>query len=113
MTDGAPYLSAMVPAGARVLPPTRPVTFVGPAERLVTVRYGSLESFDPFIGRHTRGETVRADAGDLFAAPLENPQGLPRVPNDPDNAAASRVRAAVVRMKKVDVAARETAFHPA
>jgi predicted 3-demethylubiquinone-9 3-methyltransferase (glyoxalase superfamily) len=41
------------------------------------------------------------------------PEVLPRLFNDPDTAAASRARAAMMQMKKIDVAALETAFHSA
>jgi predicted 3-demethylubiquinone-9 3-methyltransferase (glyoxalase superfamily) len=41
------------------------------------------------------------------------PEVLPRLLNDPDTAAASRTRAAMMRMKKIDIAALETAFHSA
>ena len=71
-TEGALYTSAMVPAGPHGLPPTMPVTFVRAGDRLVTVRYSSVESLDPCIARYTRGEAVLGGAGDLFAALLEN-----------------------------------------
>ena len=38
---------------------------------------------------------------------------LPRLFNDPDTAAASRARAAMMQMKKIDIAALEAAFHSA
>jgi predicted 3-demethylubiquinone-9 3-methyltransferase (glyoxalase superfamily) len=41
------------------------------------------------------------------------PEVLPRLFNDPDTAAASRARAAMMQMKKIDIAALETAFHSA
>jgi predicted 3-demethylubiquinone-9 3-methyltransferase (glyoxalase superfamily) len=41
------------------------------------------------------------------------PEVLPRLANDPDTAAASRARAAMMRMKKIDIAALEAAFHSA
>jgi predicted 3-demethylubiquinone-9 3-methyltransferase (glyoxalase superfamily) len=41
------------------------------------------------------------------------PDVLPRLLNDPDPAAASRARTAMTGMKKIDVAALETAFHSA
>jgi predicted 3-demethylubiquinone-9 3-methyltransferase (glyoxalase superfamily) len=36
-----------------------------------------------------------------------------RLFNDPDTAAASRARAAMMQMKKIDIAALEAAFHAA
>jgi predicted 3-demethylubiquinone-9 3-methyltransferase (glyoxalase superfamily) len=41
------------------------------------------------------------------------PEVLPRLFNDPDTAAASRARAAMMQMKKIDIAALEAAFHSA
>jgi predicted 3-demethylubiquinone-9 3-methyltransferase (glyoxalase superfamily) len=41
------------------------------------------------------------------------PEVLPRLFNDPDTAAASRARAAMMQMKKIDIAALEAAFHAA
>lgn len=41
------------------------------------------------------------------------PEALPRLLNDPDKAAASRAQAAMMRMKKIDIAALEAAFHSA
>jgi predicted 3-demethylubiquinone-9 3-methyltransferase (glyoxalase superfamily) len=41
------------------------------------------------------------------------PEVLPRLFNDPDAAAASRARAAMMRMRKIDIAALEAAFHAA
>jgi predicted 3-demethylubiquinone-9 3-methyltransferase (glyoxalase superfamily) len=41
------------------------------------------------------------------------PEALPRLLDDPDAAAASRVRAAMMQMRKIDVAALEAAFHQA
>ena len=41
------------------------------------------------------------------------PEVLPRLLNDPDATAASRARAAMMRMNKIDIAALETAFQPA
>jgi predicted 3-demethylubiquinone-9 3-methyltransferase (glyoxalase superfamily) len=38
---------------------------------------------------------------------------LPRLFNDPDTAAASRAREAMMQMKKIDITALETAFHSA
>jgi predicted 3-demethylubiquinone-9 3-methyltransferase (glyoxalase superfamily) len=38
---------------------------------------------------------------------------LPRLFNDPDTAAASRARAAMMQMKKIDIAALKAAFHVA
>jgi predicted 3-demethylubiquinone-9 3-methyltransferase (glyoxalase superfamily) len=39
------------------------------------------------------------------------PEVLPRLLNDPDTAAASRAREAMMQMRKIDVAALEAAFH--
>ncbi len=39
------------------------------------------------------------------------PEVLPRMFSDPDAAAASRARAAMMRMRKIDIAALEAAFH--
>ena len=41
------------------------------------------------------------------------PEILPRLLNDPDTAAASRARTAMMQMKKIDIAALEAAFHSA
>ncbi len=41
------------------------------------------------------------------------PEGLPRLFSHPDKAAASRARAAMMQMKKIDIAALEAAFHAA
>ncbi len=41
------------------------------------------------------------------------PEVLPRLFSHPDTAAASRARAAMMQMKKIDIAALETAFHSA
>ena len=41
------------------------------------------------------------------------PEVLPRLFNDPDTAAASRARTAMMQMRKIDVAALEAAFHAA
>jgi predicted 3-demethylubiquinone-9 3-methyltransferase (glyoxalase superfamily) len=41
------------------------------------------------------------------------PEVLPRLFNDPDAAAASRARDAMMQMKKIDIAALEAAFHSA
>lgn len=41
------------------------------------------------------------------------PEALPRLLNDPDKAAASRTQAAMMRMKKIDIAALEAAFQSA
>ena len=41
------------------------------------------------------------------------PEVLPRLFNDPDTTAASRARAAMMQMKKIDITALETAFHSA
>jgi predicted 3-demethylubiquinone-9 3-methyltransferase (glyoxalase superfamily) len=41
------------------------------------------------------------------------PEILPRLFNDPDIAAASRARAAMMQMKKLDIAGLEAAFQPA
>ena len=41
------------------------------------------------------------------------PEVLPRLLNDPDTAAASRARAAMMQMKKIDITALEAAFHAA
>jgi predicted 3-demethylubiquinone-9 3-methyltransferase (glyoxalase superfamily) len=41
------------------------------------------------------------------------PEVLPRLFNDPDTAAASRAREAMMQMKKIDITALETAFHSA
>ncbi len=41
------------------------------------------------------------------------PEVLPRLSNDPDTVAASRARAAMMRMRKIDIAALEAAFHAA
>ena len=38
------------------------------------------------------------------------PEVLPRLLDDPDTAAASRARAAMMRMRRIDIAALETAF---
>jgi hypothetical protein len=39
------------------------------------------------------------------------PEVLPRLFNDPGAAAASRARAAMMQVKKIDIAALEAAFH--
>jgi predicted 3-demethylubiquinone-9 3-methyltransferase (glyoxalase superfamily) len=41
------------------------------------------------------------------------PEVLPRLLNDPDTAAASRARTAMMQMNKIDIAALEAAFHSA
>lgn len=41
------------------------------------------------------------------------PEVLPRLLNDPDAAASSRARTAMMQMKKIDIAALESAFHSA
>ena len=41
------------------------------------------------------------------------PEVLPRLLDDPDTAAASRARAAMMRMRRIDIAALETAFRSA
>jgi predicted 3-demethylubiquinone-9 3-methyltransferase (glyoxalase superfamily) len=41
------------------------------------------------------------------------PEVLPRLAKNPDTAAAFRARAAMMRMKKIDIAALEAAFHSA
>jgi predicted 3-demethylubiquinone-9 3-methyltransferase (glyoxalase superfamily) len=41
------------------------------------------------------------------------PEILPRLYSDPDAAAASRTRDAMMKMKKLDIAALEAAFHSA
>lgn len=69
--DGAFYMSALVPTGADPARPLVPVTFVRTGERLITVRYSSVDSLDPFIARQSSGEAALGGAGDLFAALLE------------------------------------------
>lgn len=70
--DGALYMSALLPAGADAMQSRIPVTFVRTGERLITVRYGNINSLDPFIARYSSGETHLGGAGDLFASLLEN-----------------------------------------
>ena len=70
-TAGALYMSALVPAGQNAERPTVPITFVRTGDRLVTVRYSSVGSLDPFVARYTRGEASLAGAGDLLAGLLE------------------------------------------
>jgi len=70
-TEGALYMSALVPAGPNGLVPTVPITFVRAGDRLVTVRYSDVETLDPFVARYARGEAPLAGAGDLFAGLLE------------------------------------------
>jgi predicted 3-demethylubiquinone-9 3-methyltransferase (glyoxalase superfamily) len=41
------------------------------------------------------------------------PEVLPRLGKDPDTAAASRAEAAMMRVKKIDIAAPEATFHSA
>ena len=48
-----------------------PVTFVRTDDRLITVRYRSVDSLDDFIARFSGGEAGLGGAGDLFAALLE------------------------------------------
>ena len=70
-TEGALYMSALVPAGLNGLAPTVPITFVRAGDRLVTVRYSGVETLDPFVARYARGEAPLAGASDLFAGLLE------------------------------------------
>ncbi len=69
--DGVLYMSALVPTGADPARPLVPVTFVRTGERLITVRYSSVDSLDPFIARQTGREAALGGAGDLFAGLLE------------------------------------------
>ena len=68
--DGALYMSALVPAPGHAAA-LLPVTFVRAGDRLITVRYGSVDALDPFIAHYTGGQTAARDAGDLFAGLLE------------------------------------------
>jgi magnesium transporter len=68
---GTLYMSAFVPTGAPDAPTTVPVTFVRTDDRLITIRYTSVESLDDFIARFSGGEVGLGGAGDLFAALLE------------------------------------------
>jgi magnesium transporter len=68
---GTLYMSAFVPAGIQTASTTVPVTFVRTDDRLITIRYTSVESLDDFIIRFSREEAGLGGAGDLFAALLE------------------------------------------